>query len=290
MKSGARRIARPRLARYVVNSPPLTIQGKSSCVLTRWLFRFGFVYMIYALLWRCSTEPFSFTYKPDHELLVCREMSAFQQHVSPVLHEYATDVHKKLDPYVGKYMNAAHGAWTSTKPLVHKSAKQAHSLYWSHVEPGARELYKQVYKWSLPHQRKAHAYYKKNLRPHVKKASKTMQPYMRTYNKDVHPHVLTTWSTMQDLHDKSSKYYVNTVHPSLKSTLYNAYVYVRHTLYPLVHKRYVKHAHPHVTKLQKQASAAVDEVLTNVKDNAVVDTLSQKVQETYEQVEKVVSN
>ena len=86
-------------------------QSASSCFFTRWIVRLSIFYLIYAALYRCSSTPFSFSYNPNHELLVCREMASMQEHVSPVLHEYAGKTHALLEPYAGKYMHAAHNAW-----------------------------------------------------------------------------------------------------------------------------------------------------------------------------------
>lgn len=261
-----------------------------TCFFTRWLTRFSIFYLIYAALWRCSSTPFSFTYPADHELLVCREMSSFQEHVSPALHEAAGYVHGKLDPYVGTYLRGAHRAWAQVQPVFHDSAKRAHSLYWSHVEPAARELGKQAHRWSEPHRRTAHKHYKKHLRPHVKKAHQAVHPYIRTYYKDVHPHVLNSLTSAQKAHASSSKYYVDHVHPRLKDYLYQVYSYVRHKLYPLVHANYVKHAHPHVSKMHGRASAAVNDAVSAVKDSSIADSVSQVVHDTVEKVEKAVSN
>ena len=104
----------------------------TSC-LTGWIMRLGIFYLIFAALWRCPSTPFSFTYDANHELLVCREMASFQQHVSPALHEFAGSAHRFVEPYAGKYINAAHGAWKKAEPVVHKSAKNVHNVYWSHV-------------------------------------------------------------------------------------------------------------------------------------------------------------
>ena len=93
-------------------------QNASSCFFTRWIVRLSIFYLIYAALYRCSSTPFSFSYNPHHELLVCREMASMQAHVSPVLHEYAGKTHALLEPYAGKYMNAAHNAWKKASPVL----------------------------------------------------------------------------------------------------------------------------------------------------------------------------
>lgn len=254
--------------------------------------RLSIFYLIFAALWRCPSQPFSFKYDANHELLVCREMASFQEHVSPALHEFATSAHRFVEPYAGKYIDAVHGAWKKAEPVVHKSAKQAHSFYWSHVDPGARELYKQAHKWSLPHRKTAHAHYKKHLRPHVKKFSKTMSPYVKTYYKDVHPHAVSLTRQMQQAYDHSSHYYVNTLHPEIKQRLYHFYLYLRHTLFPLVHGHYFKHAHPHVLHLHGKASKAVDDTLRKygLKKRNLVDSITESAKDTYEKVKEAVSN
>lgn len=257
----------------------------SNCFLTRWIVRFSIFYLIYAALFRCSSTPFSFSYNPNHELLVCREMASMQEHVSPVLHEYAGKTHALLEPYAGKYMNAAHDAWKKTSPVLHKMAKQAHSLYRTNVEPGARALYKQLHQWSLPHQRTVHNHYKKHVHPHVKKMGRILDPYVRTYHKDVHPHVLKGLDQLFDAHEKSSKFYVDKLHPRIKQNLYNAYAYVRHTLFPFAHHHYVKHAHPHVKKLHDLVSATVANALHKygISDGSLTNKITESVQETYHQ-------
>lgn len=250
--------------------------------------RLSIFYVLFAALWRCPSQPFSFSYDPNHEQLVCREMASIQEHVSPVVHEFATSAHRFMEPYAGKYMNAAHETWKKMEPVVHKSAKQAHTVYWNHVEPGARELYKQAYKWSLPHQKAAHAHYKKHLRPHVKKFSKTMSPYVKTYYKDVHPHIVKVSRQLQHAYDRLSQYYVDKVHPSIKQRLYQLYLYLRHTLFPMAHGHYMKHAHPHVSHLYKQVSKYVDGMLR--KYGLKKSTLMDSAKDTYTKVKEAVSN
>ncbi|WFD20334.1 hypothetical protein MCAP1_002578 [Malassezia caprae] len=261
----------------------------TSC-LTRWFMRLGIFYLIFAALWRCPSQPFSFKYDANHELLVCREMASFQEHVSPALHEFASSAHRFVEPYAGKYIGAVHGAWKKVEPVVHKSTKQAHNVYRSHVDPGARELYKQAHKWSAPHRKTAHAHYKKHLRPHVKKFSKTMSPYVKTYYKDVHPHAVSLTRQMHQAYERSSNYYVNTVHPAIKRHLYHLYLYLRHTLFPMAHGHYFKHAHPHVSRLHKKASKAVDGTLRKygLKERNLADSITESAKDTYEKVKEAV--
>jgi len=253
--------------------------------------RLGVFYLIYAALFRCSSEPFSFNYNPKHELLVCREMASVHENVAPVIHDLGVKTHDLLHPYAGKYMDATHDAWKRYSPALYKSSKQMHDTYRMHVVPGARALYKQAHAWSLPHQRTLHSYYKKHVYPYVKKMNKALNPYVRTYHKDVHPHVLKAGRSLFDAHDASSKYYVEKLHPRIKSNIYNAYKFGRHTAFPFAHHHYVTHAHPHVKKLHASVSAAVDQVLQKygIKDGSLVNKVTDKVQDVYSQAGAKVS-
>lgn len=128
---------------------------------------FSILYVLIAVFWRCPSQPFSFQFRGDHDLLVCREIASIQEHVTPALAEFKTSARKHLDPYVGSYLDKAEEAWTYVKPALGQGATHAHTVFTTHVQPGARELAKQAHTWSLPHQRTLHKHYKKHMHPHV---------------------------------------------------------------------------------------------------------------------------
>lgn len=157
-----------------------TKQRSSStfCWLSSLLMRFGIVYMIYSVLWGCSSQPFSFQYDEGHSKLVCREIASAKTHITPVVHEYSTALHRHVEPYVGTHLTHAHGLWQKSQPLLYQGAQHAHATYWNHIDPAARKAYKDIYAWSRPHQRTLLRHYNKHLRPHVDASHKVLKPYL----------------------------------------------------------------------------------------------------------------
>lgn len=129
--------------------------------------RFGVFYLLYSALWGCSSHPFSFQYNADDSKLVCREMASARQHLTPIVHDFSNSAHKFLEPYAGTYMKHAGDSWQKAKPYVSQTGKHAHSLYWTHFEPKARDVYKGAHAWSRPHQRNFMRQYKRNVHPHI---------------------------------------------------------------------------------------------------------------------------
>ena len=112
-----------------------------------------------------------------------------------------------------------------------------------------------------------------------------LDPYVRTYHKDVHPHVLKGLNQLSDAQKASSEFYVDKLHPRIKQNLYNAYAYVRHTLFPFAHHHYVHHAHPHVKKMHDSVSTAVANTLRKygIRDGSLTNKITESVQGTYHQ-------
>lgn len=114
---------------------------------------------------------------------------------------------------------------------------------------------------------------------------KAAKPYVQIYRRDVEPHVKTVLRKAHEAHNSASKYYEKEVHPRLKAHLYNGYLFTRHTAFPLAHKHYFAHAHPHLTKVYRIVSKRVDDVLVKygLRNRSVLDSVVNNVKETYRQ-------
>lgn len=259
----------------------------SLCCMWRMILRLGLIYVLYAAFFRCSPRPFSFTYDADDKLLVCRELASAQQHVMPVVHEYAQKAHQTLHPYAGKYMDGAHKLWTDAQPLIHSSAQRSHQVFMTHVKPGVHELYKQALTWSKPYQKSAHTYYKKHLRRHVQQLHKRSAPYFKTYQRDVHPHIMSAVQFSRHAFEVSTQFYEDELHPRIKKAIYDGYMFLRHTVWPTVHHHYVTIAHPHLRDLHQRGSAFVGDVIdrSGIKERSseVYDHVVQNAKEMYDQ-------
>lgn len=88
-----------------------------------------------------------------------------------------------------------------------------------------------------------------------------------------------------EAHNAASHYYEHEVHPRLKAHLYQGYLFTRHTAYPVAHKHYFTHAHPHLSKLFRSVQRWVDNLLVKygIRHRSVLDSVVNNVKETYRQ-------
>lgn len=233
------------------------------------LLRVFVAVVIASALFVCPSRPFSFEYSGEHPSLMCREIASAHAHLAPVAHSAAAQLHTLVEPYAGKYLVAAGNTWKKVQPAAVDAFKRAQHTYTTRLEPAARALGKQTYRRLRPYERQLQRHYRTHVQPHVTgeclltAAHAALKPYTDIYVRDVSPYVEQGWAYSQKAVDAASAFYEAEVHPRIKQGMYDSYVFLRHTAFPVAHGHYVQHGHPHLVRawnyVARKTNSALDQ-------------------------------
>ncbi|PWN40127.1 hypothetical protein IE81DRAFT_362020, partial [Ceraceosorus guamensis] len=250
-------------------------QGTFLGALTSFGVRLALFYTLFAALWSCSKQPFTFKFNPRDNSQVCRTLAQSKAALEPHYQAAWKDVEPWISPYVEPVAPYYRSAVRFSSPHVKAANKRGHLLWKAHGEPVTKRLVKQAHTFAAPHIKTARGHYKKSVKPHVDTAQATIKPYQDIYARDVHPYVLEAQVLSARLFHQSLRTYQNDVHPRLLSALAVTHrTYVTH-VDPAIRRGYSVWVRPQVEKVlarlfQRKAHAvgteAIDQASVRAKD------------------------
>ncbi|CEH13079.1 hypothetical protein CBOM_01021 [Ceraceosorus bombacis] len=258
-----------------VKSKRAAKQGTFLGALTSFGVRLALFYTLFAALWSCSKQPFTFKYNPRDNSQVCRTLAQSKAALQPHYQAAWRDVEPWISPYVQPVAPYYRSAVRFSSPHFKAVNKRGHLLWKAHGEPARKRFVKQAHTFAAPHIKTARGHYKKSVKPHVDTARATIKPYQDIYARDVHPYVLEAQVLSARLFHQSLRSYQNDVHPRLLSALAVTHrTYVTH-VDPAIRRGYSVWVRPQVEKVlarlfQRKAHAvgteAIDQASVRAKD------------------------